>query len=455
MLSHRAILAAITASIAAPGFDLAAEDRIVQALPLYHLVGLVSTFLPAATVGASVIVPDLGDALRTLPDAVLAATRDHNATVLPAEPTLYRQLCRAPEFPATARTVRLMLCGAYALNSADVAAIQETTGLTVRQGYGISESAATVTSTLMTATPRPGSVGIPYPGIEIRIVSDRDESVDSDAGDRSDRDRVRDAAAPSSGGPDTASAGGGHGPPPDDVDRLVDFVGDGEIGRIAISGPTLFSGYWVGPEEASPGPDGPSPNGWFLTGDIGFLDDDGELHLVDRVSETIVVSGFTVYPREVESVLCRHPAVADAAVVGIPVGGRAPNSGRTGTMGHSRNSGSTVVAVIVARPGATPSAPDLSAFLSDRLAPFKQPTAFQVVDTLPRTAVGRLDREAVLAGFLSGAGRLPATAEPSPDLPAQPDRPEGSTELDELGARLPAAGNRAARSDEDTDDDLF
>ena len=152
------------------------------------------------------------------------------------------------------------------------------------------------------------------------------------------------------------------------------------MGRIAIRGATLFSGYW--PD----GGGGPGPDGWYVTGDIGYLDDAGELHLVDRAAEVIKVAGFTVYPREVEEVLATHPYVAEVAVIGL----RDPR-------GQEQ-----VVAVLVARAGKHPTPGDLTDFVSELLPPFKRPVAFHLVDGLPRTEVGRLDRAAVQRQFVSG-----------------------------------------------------
>ncbi len=379
MMSHRAILAAIAATMGARGFDLGAEDRLVQALPLYHLVGMVSTLLPAAMVGSAVVVPDLGTPGMTHADALLAAIRDHAVTVVPAEPTLYRQACRAEEFAASMAGVRLLLAGSYALDPADLAAVREASGLTIRQGYGISESAATVTSTVVSTgpdeEPRPGSVGLPYPGVMVRIVSDDDVE----------------AAGVIAEGSEVAEADR-------DADTLADVSDDGGIGRIAINGPTLFSGYW--PD----GSGGPDADGWFVSGDIGFLDDAGELHLIDRMNETVVVSGFTVYPREVESLLSHHNGVADAAVIGIPGPG-----------------GSSVAGVVVPRHGADLTFSDLDEFLADKIAPFKRPVAFQLVEVLPRTEVGRLDRDALRATFATGrAVLLPPAAPPEVEVAAGP-----------------------------------
>ncbi len=440
MLSHRALLSGAAALAAAPRLDLRSADRVLQMLPLFHVVGLVTAFLQAAHAGASVVVPHRSDVERTPADDALTAVRAHRITVIPGEPTLYRQLDRADNFERALASVRLMTSGSSPLDPADFTAIWTATGQHVREGYGISESAAVVTSTLMTSAARLGSVGLPLPGVEIRIV-----------------------------GPDGLDTGSSHGPVSADQaaavddDPVADVAGDGEVGRIAIRGATLFSGYW--PD----GSGGPDDDGWFTTGDVGYLDDEGELHLVDRVAETMTVAGFTVYPREVEDVLAGHPYVADAAVVGVP--------GRGGVQ---------VVAMLVAKPGTNPTAGDLDEYLADRLAPFKRPAAFQVTDVLPRTEVGRLDRDAVRREYARHNGiDLQAPASPSavegdaadafgevPDVadapaPVGDDAGEVATdmvgaaaaeragELDDLGSRLPGAGGRTGRSDQDTDDDLF
>jgi long-chain acyl-CoA synthetase len=227
------------------------------------------------------------------------------------------------------------------------------------------------------------------------------------------------------------------------------------VGSIQISGPTLFSGYW--PD----GGGGADEDGWFATGDLGYFDDGGELHLVDRAAETIRVAGFTVYPREIEDVLTSHPYVRDAAVIGAP--GRA---------------GDGVVAVLVAQRGTHPTPGDLDEYLAQRLPVFKRPQSYQLVDRLPRNEIGRIDRDAVRVLHRSGrvlaAGepvvRTTVPAEPSPDpagaaepagqdaAPGDPPpdvTPERAAPLDELGHRLPGTGQRHRRGDEDTDDDLF
>lgn len=404
MLSHRAIIAAANAVSSSLPEALKPTDRVAQVLPLYHVVGLVTAFLPAALAGAAVVIPtDEADRAGATLDAI---TR-HRVTVLPAEPTLYRQLRRAPDFERSLATVRLMTSSSSPLDPVDFAAIRAATGQAVREGYGISEAASAVTSTLMSASPRPGSVGTPYPGVELRIADHR-------AGDDPDL-------------PDSS-----------DIADLVDIADpDGGLGPIAIRGDVLFSGYW--PD----GRDGPDEEGWFVTGDIGYSDDAGELHLVDRADETIRVAGFTVYPREVEDALVGHPFIADAAVVGVP--GRA---------------GDTVAAVLVAQAGTRPTSADVTEFLSAVLPPFKRPTVYQLVDVLPRTEVGRLDRAAIRASIAQqhdvSEDDVPDRALTLVPLDGEGTSPEQAAPLSELGSRLPSAtGPGARRGAHDTDEDLF
>ncbi len=183
------------------------------------------------------------------------------------------------------------------------------------------------------------------------------------------------------------------------------------------------------------------------------------MHLVDRAAETVTVAGFTVYPREVEDVLAGHPYVAEVAVIGMPGG----------------DGQEQVVAVLVAGPATRPTQDDLSEFVSERLPPFKRPGAYHLVEVLPRTEVGRLDRASVQRGYAAAIGVPDVAAaagwprcRPRGDEIQTPEQfgprsnrrspdiaPEAAADLDELGTRLPGTGDRVERGDQDTDEDLF
>ncbi len=449
MLSHRAVLAAVEAILQAGLLGLKATDRVLLALPLFHLAGFVTAFLPLTRVGGSAVVPATGGVV-----AALEAVKAHRVTIVPGAPGLYHELRSIPGADRSLASVRLMTSGAAPLDPADFAGIRKLTGQPVWEGYGISESSSVVCSSLMTHGARAGSVGLPLPGIEVRIV----EAGEPEVEDGADR-------------------------PGTDDEIAAEVAGSGEVGHIAIRGRTLFSGYW--PDGAG----GPDESGWFVTDDVGYTDDAGELHLVDRAGETITVAGFTVYPREVEEVLDHHPYVAEAAVVGVP--GRA---------------GQQVVAVLAARPGTHPTEDDLSEFVAERLPIFKRPTEFHLMAALPRTELGRLDRVAARLLYAEAAGidltvgptpaapltavrpevpdaaaaddlldDAPADAEPRPaepvdepltgedvsdpaagGAPENPDlAPEPAADLDQLGVRLPGTGTRSRRGVRDTDEDLF
>lgn len=443
MVSHRAILAAVEAILAAPSLGLRAEDRVIQVLPTYHLAGWVTAFLPLCAVGGAAVVPAEPSADLAWIDAVLSTIRSQKVTVVPGAPSLYRRLLPAVGVERALASVRLLTSGAAPLDPGTFSAIRALTGLAVREGYGVSESASVISTGLMTSTARAGSVGLPVPGVQIRIVGDDGVDLYAEGGPESGQ-----PALPTESDGLAADAGAG-----------------GEVGRIQISGPTLFSGYW--PD----GSGGPDADGWFATGDLGYLDDTGQLHLVDREAETVRIAGFTVYPREIEEVLSRHPYVRDAAVIGVP--GRA---------------GDVVVAVLVPQRGTHPTATDLDEFVLEKLPVFKRPHRYQLVDRLPRNEIGRIDRDAVRTLYRSEASLQPSgfddgrerTGRPDTELAAEmmvqvPDRstgrttdderekaepithvtPEPAAPLSELGSRLPGTGHRDRRANEDTDDDLF
>ena len=444
MLSHRAVLAAVAAIGQLGNLRLRDHDRVLQVLPMYHLAGWVVAFLPISLVGGATVVPDAGfdsalvgagvhggsaqggDAAaagRAATESALAAAHEHRVTLVPGAPGFYHHLVSVGGAERSLSSVRLLTSGTAPLEPDDFAVVRTLMGQPVWEGYGLSESASVVTSTLATAKPRHGSVGRPLAGVELRIIGPDGRDVNPAIGPE--------VALPVES-------------PEDPLDFVAETPDAGEVGRIAIRGATLFSGYW---------PDGsgaPGADGWLVTGDIGYLDDSGELHLVDRAAEVIKVAGFTVYPREVEEVLAGHPYVAEVAVIGAP-----------GSQGQEQ-----VVAVLVPRSGTHPTTDDMAEFVAERLPAFKRPAVYQLVAELPRTEVGRLDRTSVLRRYAADhaqpVSRLTAvqsTDAEDAEAIAEEDpqtTPEPVGALDELGTKLPGtAGNRVARGEQDTDEDLF
>ncbi len=337
MLSHRALITNAEQCAALRPAPVTAADRLLLAIPLSHAYGLGPGLIQVAAAGATaVLLPHFSV------QAAVDLIEQHRVTTLVGVPPMYSALLTVPQerLRSALSTVRLLTSGAAPLPVEVLAAVRHVTGLSVFEGYGLTETGPVLTSTLVTGHAKPGSVGRPLPGVELRIV-------DSD-GD----------ALPGLDG--------------EDGDLIDDLIGDdsGGTGVVAVRGPNLFSGYWPGGEH------GPDDDGWFRTGDIGYLDADGDLHLVDRANDLIIVNGFNVYPHEVERVLAELPAVAEAAAVGVP----------------DERTGEAVKAVLVPHTDAELTAEVVLAHCAERLARFKVPSQVEFVPSLPHSATGKVAR---------------------------------------------------------------
>ena len=410
-LSHRALLANRAQAAALRPAPVTPVDRVLLTLPLFHAYGLAGGLFQVCWAGATAVLPAPGR-----PDAgqLVDTVARHRVSALAAVPSTYRALLELE--PGRLRTalagLRLCTCGGVALPRPWAAAFREATGHRIVEGYGLTEAGPVVTSTPLDGVAEAGSVGRPLPGIELRLVDreGRPLEVPGPAAPRDDAVPVpvapdvngSGAATPAAGDPAKAEAPR-PGPGKADVRTtatrvatdvraaaergvaevravaergVAEFRVAADVGLVALRGPNLFSGYWPGCTG------GPDADGWFTTADMGFLDASGALHLVDRSSDLVTVSGFTVYPHEVERVLGELPAVAEAAVIGVP----------------DERTGQAVRAVVVRAPGASgPDAPVLDAdavraHCRERLARFKVPTQVVFVDELPRTPAGRLAR---------------------------------------------------------------
>ncbi|RQW92240.1 AMP-dependent synthetase [Micromonospora globispora] len=339
MLPHRALAAnheqvgRITPPVVGP------DDTVLLALPLFHAYGLNSGLGAVVHHGATgVLVDELG------PTGALDEIARHRVSVLVGVPSMFLTWADADSdaVAAAMASVRVAVCGAAPLPPATAARFTEVTGHPVHVGYGLTETAPVLTSTLVGGEPKPGSIGRPLPGVELRLVG------------RDGVDLWRDGAPV----PDDD---------PDELD-LSDAPLATDPGEIVVRGDNLFVGYW--PD----GRGGPDAEGWWATGDVAYADDEGDLFLVDRLGELILVNGFNVYPHEVELVLAAHPGVAESAVLGVP---------------HPRT-GETVRAYVVRAPGAEVTAEELLGHCARNLARFKCPTAVEFVDTLPYSAIGKV-----------------------------------------------------------------
>jgi long-chain acyl-CoA synthetase len=319
MLSHRALLANIEQSAAVEPPMITTEDVVLGVLPLFHVYGLNAVLGSVLRHGATLVLTDHFD-----PRGTLEVVAEHGVTVVPVAPAVFPHWLGLPDLGESLGAVRLVLSGSAPLTRSVAEEFTARTGIPVHQGYGLTEAAPVVTSTLASTQPVAGSLGAALPGIGLRLVDDLGLTPDS-----------------------------------------------GDPGEIQIRGDNLFSGYW--PD----GSGGPLADGWWATGDVGFLDDGGDLFLVDRAAEVIVVAGFSVYPFEVEAVIGALPGVADVAVIGVP----------------DDTTGAVVVAYVRA-PGLD--AARVADAVRDRcgvaLAGFKRPTRVEIVEELPTTMAGRVHK---------------------------------------------------------------
>ncbi|MGY1670159.1 class I adenylate-forming enzyme family protein [Geodermatophilus sp. SYSU D00710] len=298
------------------------DDRVLLVLPLFHLYGLNTGFgLVAATGACAVLVPAFD------PRATLDVVERERVTAVPGAPPVYQAwLAVAAAEGGDARlrralaSVRTASSGAALLPAATWRAVRDRAGVQVWEGYGLTEAGPVVASTLATGRAKPECVGGPLPGVEVALR----EPGGTDAED----------------GP----------------------------GELWVRGPNLFSGFW--PD----GTDGPGDDGWLATGDLAHRDADGDLHLLDRRTDLVLVNGFNVYPAEVERVLDTHPAVAESAVIGVP----------------DPRTGAAVVAVVVPAPGAEVDAAELRAHAAASLARYKVPSSVVVRPALPHSLTGKV-----------------------------------------------------------------
>jgi long-chain acyl-CoA synthetase len=321
MLSHRALLANVEQCAALKPAPVTSPDRVLLAVPLFHAYGLGPGLFQVAAAAASGVLMDHFSV-----EPALEACKEFRITVIVGVPPMYQAFSKVPaqQLDEGLSTVRLLTSGAAPLEPGVLAAMRQATGLNVYEGYGLTETGPVVTWTLVGGLAKPGSVGRPLPGVELRLVDS-----DGEPGDE-----------------------------PEDA------------GVVSVRGANLFSGYW--PD----GSHGPDAEGWFRTGDVGYLDADGDLHLVDRANDLIIVNGFNVYPHEVEAVLAELPEVAEAAAVGVP----------------DERAGERVKAVLVLREGAELTEEQVREHCAARLAKFKVPGPVEFVGTLPHSATGKLRR---------------------------------------------------------------
>ena len=320
MLSHRNLGSNIDQALTARD-HMTRDDIVYGVLPLFHIFGLNVLLGIGFTVGATLVLVQRFD-----PSTAVESITSRGITVVPGAPPMWIAFAHFDELPADSfASVRIALSGASRLPPAIAMRCEERFGLRIAEGYGLTEASPVVTSSAG-MEPRYGSVGHSVAGVEVRLIGD------------------------------------------DGNDVVV-----GDTGEIWVHGPNVFQGYYREPDATARVLDA---DGWLHTGDLATVDDDGWLYLVDRSKDLIIVSGFNVYPAEVEDVLANHPSVVEVGVIGVA---------------HP-HTGEAVKAFVVLEPGATLDEETLIEYASGYLARYKCPTKIVFVDELPHSVSGKLLR---------------------------------------------------------------
>jgi len=304
---------------------LTPSDVIFGGLPLFHAFGQTCTLNTAVAAGACVtLLPRFaaGEALEIL------AT--HHVSVFEGVPTMYIALLGHPERAAyDTSALRLAVSGGAAMPVEVLRGFEEAFGCQVLEGYGLSETSPVASFNHPDRARKPGSIGTPVRGVEMRV-----------------------------------------------VDKEGNEVPQGDVGEIVIRGHNVMKGYWHRPQDTAKA----MPDGWFRTGDMGRVDADGYFEIVDRKKDMIIRGGYNVYPREVEEVLYEHPAVAEAAVIGLP---------------HPAL-GEEVGAAVVLKPGAGVTADELRDHVKSQVAAYKYPRVVWIVSELPKGATGKIVKREIV-----------------------------------------------------------
>lgn len=334
MLSHGNLCSNLDQMSQVPLLAEAEDDVVLLVLPLFHIYALNAILGLTLREGATALLVERFDPL-----ASLDAIEKHRVSILFGAPPMFVAWLNTPGAESRdLSSVRLAVSGAAALPAPVLEGFRDRFGITIWEGYGLTETAPGVTSNAMGAQAKPGSIGRPLPQIQLRL-----------------------------------------------IDEDGDDVEDGDPGEIVVRGPNVFRGYWRDKGAAL-------ADGWLHTGDVAYADEDGYLFLVDRKKDLIIVSGFNVYPREVEDVLYRHPKIAEAAVIGVA---------------HPYT-GEAVKAVVVLKPGERATEEEVDEFCRRSLARFKCPQVIEFATELPHTMTGKVLRRVLRDGDDTGSTASPS-----------------------------------------------
>lgn len=324
MLSHQNILADARANVQV--IEAKAEDRFITISPLFHVFGQTNILVSAMLAQASVVL-----VRKFSPRVVLESIQRYQVTFMAAVPTMYRMmLTHLREKPLDLSSLRVCHSGAAPMAVETFHEVEQFFGAPVQEGYGLSEASSIVCSNPLHGPRKPGSVGLPLDGVQIKILLDDDTEA-----------------------------------PP------------GEIGELHIQGDIVMLGYYQRPEETAKTLRKLGNEIWLKTKDLGYKDVDGYIHIVDRADDLINIGGVKVYPREIEEVFYQHPAIQAIAVTGVP-----------STLYHE-----AIKAFVVLKPNTTCTKEALLEFCRPHLAEYKIPKYYEFVDEIPQGATGKILRK--------------------------------------------------------------
>jgi long-chain acyl-CoA synthetase len=295
-------------------------DVVIGVLPLFHSFGQTGVMNATLRSGATL------DLIQHFEPGVALETMERDrATAFLGVPTMYTAILNHPGHASRdLSSLRVCICGAQSLPVEVLHSFERTFGCKILEGYGLSETSPVACQNPPRGVRKPGSVGPPLEGVEVRVMDDAGEQVAA-----------------------------------------------GEIGEIEIRGPNVMKGYWRNSEATA---EAITPEGWLRSGDLGRMDEDGYVYIVDRKKQMIIRGGYNVYPRELEEVLYEHPAVREAAVVGVP---------------HPEL-GEEVGAAVALRDGAAATPEEISEFVKERLAAYKYPRLVWFVEEIPKGPTGKI-----------------------------------------------------------------
>lgn len=318
MLSHANLVS--NANSITKLIELTEEDSMIAVLPMFHTFCMSINIIAPISAGAAVIIVP-----KFSPVDVIQTIHQHKATIFTGVPTMYNFLINLPDANSEhLSSVRLCLSGGASIPVELLNRFEDKYKVAIMEGYGLSETSPVVTFNPLTKR-KPGSVGVDIPDVKTKIVDEHGKEIPI-----------------------------------------------GEVGEIIAQGPNIMMGYLGLPEATAEA----IKDGWFYTGDLGRMDDEGYVYIVDRKKDLIIVGGFNVYPREVEEVLYQHPGILEAAVIGVP----------------SDEYGEIVKAFVVAKHDAELTENDIHVFCYERLAKYKRPKEVEFRSELPKNSTGKILR---------------------------------------------------------------